>query len=179
MEDLKHLTDERIAEHVRTKDQEAYLEIMRRYQGKLMRYANVLTQDEMKSADIVQNSFLKAFVNLNSFDAKMKFSTWIYRIVHNEAMNEIAKYRRETPMLDGIDFGSGENIEADFTKKESQEMVRGCLSRMPVMYSEPLSLFYFEEKSYEEISDILRVPIGTVGTRISRAKALMKKLCTT
>jgi len=48
---------------------------------------------------------------------------------------------------------------------------------MPIIYKEPLSLFYLEEKSYEEISDILRIPIGTVGTRVNRAKVIMKKLC--
>ena len=48
---------------------------------------------------------------------------------------------------------------------------------MPVIYKEPLSLFYLEEKSYEEISDILRIPMGTVGTRVNRGKILMKKLC--
>jgi len=65
MEDLKKLTDEQVADYVRTKDQESYLEIVLRYQDKLMRYANSLIRDEMKSDDIVQNSFIKAFVNLN------------------------------------------------------------------------------------------------------------------
>ncbi|MDD5681358.1 MAG: sigma factor-like helix-turn-helix DNA-binding protein, partial [Candidatus Omnitrophica bacterium] len=52
-----------------------------------------------------------------------------------------------------------------------------CLNKMSIIYKEPLSLYYLEEKSYEEISDILRIPIGTVGTRINRAKGLMKKIC--
>ena len=177
MKDLEKLTDEQVVEHVRTKDRESYLEIVLRYQDKLMRYANYLARDHMKAADIVQNSFIKAFVNLNSFNAKKKFSAWIYRIVHNEAMNELRKHQKEVPMFQEADFQSDEKIEDDLTRKEIQTMVRKCLAEIPVLYSEPLSLFYLEEKSYNEISDILRLPIGTVGTRINRAKTLMRKIC--
>ncbi|HAU08019.1 MAG: RNA polymerase, sigma-24 subunit, ECF subfamily [Candidatus Yanofskybacteria bacterium GW2011_GWF1_44_227] len=179
MVDLKTLSDEKLIEYVRAADQDAYLEVVLRYQDKLLRYANYLAQDQMKSADIVQNAFIKAFVNLQSFNSKMKFSTWIYRIVHNEAMNEIVRYKKEMPMPEEFDFKSDENIEYDLIQKETSDLVRKCLSEMPLIYSEPLSLFFLEDKSYEEISDILRLPVGTVGTRINRAKILMKKICPT
>lgn len=175
--DLKKLTDEQLAEHVRATDKEAFLEIVLRYQEKLLRYARRLTRDEARSADIAQETFTKAFINLNSFDAKLKFSSWIYRIAHNEAINSILKYKKEVPLPEGVDFKSEENIEDDFFKKEVKERAENCLSRMPVKYSEPLVLFFLEEKTYEEISDILRLPIGTVGTHLNRAKILMKKIC--
>lgn len=177
MKDLKKLTDEQIVEIVRTKDKELYLEIVIRYQKKLLRYAENLIQDKPKVEDAVQESFIKAFINLNSFDLKMKFSSWIYRIVHNQVMNTFNKNKREMPLLDNIDFDSGHNLELDLSKKEIQERVNKCINKISVMYSEPLSLYYIEEKSYEEISDILRLPVGTVGTRINRAKAMMKKIC--
>jgi RNA polymerase sigma-70 factor (ECF subfamily) len=179
MSDLKKLTDEQVVDYVRFKDKEAYAEIMSRFQDKLTRYAISLTRDEAKSADIVQNSFLKAFVNLNSFKSKLKFSTWLYRIVHNEAINEIFKHKKETPILPEMDFVANTNLEVDFNKEELKNKARECLSELPLLYSEPLSLFFLEEKSYIEISDILRLPIGTVGTRINRAKLLMKKICQT
>jgi RNA polymerase sigma-70 factor, ECF subfamily len=179
MENLKNLTDEQVVNYVRTKDQESYVEIVLRYQNKLMRYADLLISDNMKATDIVQSSFIKAFVNLNSFNTKKKFSTWIYRIVHNEAINEIVKYKKEIPMLEEMDFANNEDIMINFIAKEERERVKKCLYRMPVLYSEPLSLFFLEERSYNEISDILRLPIGTVGTRINRAKILMKKICQT
>jgi len=177
MKDLNKLTDEQIIEIVRTKDKELYVEIVSRYQKKLLRYALFLIQDKTKAADAVQESFINAFINLNSFNLKMKFSSWIYRIVHNQIMNTFNKNKRELPLLDNIDFDSGKNIEIDFSKKEIKERVDRCINQMPIMYSEPLSLYYLEEKSYEEISDILRLPMGTVGTRINRAKVLMKKIC--
>jgi RNA polymerase sigma-70 factor (ECF subfamily) len=177
--DLKELSDEKVVDYVRMHDKEAYVEIVSRYQDRLIRYANYLIHDDMKSADVVQNSFIKAFVNLNSFNTKKKFSTWIYRITHNEAISVISRHKNEVPILEEMDFQSDENIELDLMAKEDREMIRKCVSKMSVLYSEPLSLFFLEDKSYEEISDILRLPIGTVGTRINRAKILIKKICQT
>ncbi|MBL7053649.1 sigma-70 family RNA polymerase sigma factor [Patescibacteria group bacterium] len=177
MKELKKMTDEQIIEYVRTKDEEAYSQIINRYQNKLIRYSNYLINDNDDAADIVQNSFIKAFINLNNFNIKKKFSSWIYRIVHNEAINAIKKNKYELPITDKMDFKSEEDIEMEFTKKEIQAMIHNCLSQIPLLYSEPLTLFFIEEKSYSEISDILRVPVNTVGTRIKRAKILMKKIC--
>jgi RNA polymerase sigma-70 factor, ECF subfamily len=173
----KELTDEEVVEKVRSSDKDLYVLIIGRYQKKLLRYANNLLKDEDKAVDIVQASFIKTFVNLNNFDNKKKFSSWIYRIVHNEALNLIKKYPGETPLLDDLDFKSDENVEEDFIQKETKAQVEKCLKEIPILYSEPLSLYYIDNKSYEEISDILRIPMGTVAIRISRAKKLMKNIC--
>ena len=179
MPELSKLTDERVVELTRTEDKEAYVEIVKRYQDKLLRYAKYLLNDDDKAADVVQESFVKAYINLNSFKTKKKFSSWIYRIVHNEAINLINKHKKEMPLFDNVDFDSGTNIEEEYSKKEITEMVKTCLDEIPILYKEPMSLHFLEDKSYNEISDILRIPIGTVGTRINRAKALMKKICLT
>lgn len=177
MNKYQKLSDEKVVEKVRSVDQELYALIIERYQEKLLRYANSLIRNEHQAADVVQESFIKAFVNLQGFDLKKKFSSWLYRIVHNEAMNIVKKYKKEMPLLEGVDFRSRENIEKDFIRKELQEQVKKCLEQMPVTYSEPLVLYYIEEKPYKEISDILRIPMGTVAIRIKRAKILMKHLC--
>jgi RNA polymerase sigma-70 factor (ECF subfamily) len=162
---------------VRTSDQELYSVIIDRYQKKLIRYAYNLIKNEDKAVDIVQESFIKAFINLNNFDIEKKFSSWIYRIVHNQAINIVKKYNKETPLLENWDFESDDNIESDFEQKEIKENIEKCLKEISLIYSEPLSLYYIDEKSYEEISDILRIPMGTVATRINRAKKLMKNIC--
>lgn len=177
--DIEKISDEDVVEMVRTEDRELYAVLMKRYQQKLMRYVANLIKDKDKAADVVQSAFIKAFTNLNGFDASKKFSSWIYRIAHNEAMNLIDKNQKEIPFPEGFDAESDEDIEKDFEKKETREKIEKCLTNMPILYSEPLSLYYMEEKSYEEISDILQIPMGTVATRISRAKLLMKKLCQT
>jgi RNA polymerase sigma-70 factor (ECF subfamily) len=177
MPETNILSDEELAVLIRTKEKERFTDIVERYQDKLLRYATYMVHDEQKASDVVQDAFIKAYINLNGFDEKKKFSSWIYRIVHNEAMNSIKKYHKEVPLLQNVDVQSEENIEYDFSKKEIIEKAQSCLDQMPLLYSEPLALYYLDEQSYEEISDILRIPMGTVATRISRAKSLMKALC--
>jgi RNA polymerase sigma-70 factor (ECF subfamily) len=142
-----------------------------------MRYVNSVVHSEAKATDVVQETFIKAFINLRSFDVKKKFSSWIYRIAHNEALNEIKKNHKEVPFEENFDTPSDENIIENFEKKEIASQVEKCVSKMPLIYSEPLILYSIEDKSYEEISDILRTPIGTVASRINRAKILMKNIC--
>jgi RNA polymerase sigma-70 factor (ECF subfamily) len=177
MENLDLISDEEIVERVRTTHPELFAIIVKRYQDKLLRYAKNLTGDGDRSIDVVQDSFIKAFVNLKGFDEKKKFSGWIYRIVHNEAINVIKKFKKEIALPEDFDITSEENISEDYSKKETRVMVTSCLDKLPIAYLEPLSLFYIEDKSYEEISDILRIPMGTVATRISRAKKIMRKIC--
>lgn len=177
MEDLKTQKDEVLIKKIQSGEKDLYSLIMDRYEEKILRYSNYLVNDEHKAVDIVQESFIKAYVNLNSFDTAKKFSSWLYRIVHNESINVLKKYNKEVPLLDDIDFKSEENTELEFEQRENAARIQKCLHEIHLMYSEPLTLFYLEEKSYEEISDILQLPMGTVATRISRAKIIMKKIC--
>ena len=80
-------------------------------------------------------------------------------------------------MLEDFDYQSEEDLEKNFDQKETSIEVSKCLEKIPLLYKEPLSLYYIEEKSYQEISDILRIPMGTVATRINRAKKIYKELC--
>jgi RNA polymerase sigma-70 factor, ECF subfamily len=177
MHDIKNISDEGLVVKIRKENKELYSEIVNRYEVKLMRYANYLIYNQEKAADVVQESFIKAYVNLNGFNAKKKFSSWIYRIVHNEAMNAIKKHNKESPISESMDWASDIDLEDEFDKKQIQKMAQKCLNEMPIKYSEPLELFFIEDYSYEDISDILRLPMGTVAIRINRAKALMKKIC--
>lgn len=177
MQKYTNKSDEQLVILVRTHDKELYRYLVLRYEQKLMRYVNYLIADTNSALDVVQETFIKAFVNLNSFNSKKKFSSWIYRIAHNEAMNMVKKYKRETPLYNDSYLFSKQNLEEDFSKKEIIAMAHKCLKSIPFKYSEPLTLFYLEEKSYEEIGEITRLPMGTVAIRISRAKALMKNIC--
>jgi RNA polymerase sigma-70 factor (ECF subfamily) len=170
------LTDEELAKEIREKNKDWYGEIINRYQAKLLRYAVYLSGDRHEAEDIVENALIKAYMNLNSFNLNQKFSSWIYRIVHNEAVN-LLKKRKKTVSLEQIDFDSGLDLEDELVKKDLKVYARDCLDKMELKYREPLSLYFLEEKSYTEISEILRLPPSTVGTRIKRAKIIMKKIC--
>lgn len=175
--ELSNLTDEEIVLKTRTLNSDYYSYIISRYQNKLIRYAKSIVRDENQSVDIVQESFIKAYTNLNGFDIKRKFSSWIYRIVHNEALNLIKKNKNTFNIPEDFDIESDLDIEEDYFKKELLEEINNCLDQISILYREPLFLFYIEQNSYEEISDILRIPMGTVATRINRAKKILKKIC--
>jgi RNA polymerase sigma-70 factor (ECF subfamily) len=170
-------SDEEIVGAIRAGDRELYALIMARYQERLLRYAKVLVRDDDRAADVVQEAFIKTFLNLQGFNIHKKFSSWIYRIAHNEAMNHLTKHRTEVALPDNVDFPSDEDLEERLGRQEMIARVEKCLAQLPLIYSEPLALFFLDERSYEEISDILRLPMGTVATRIRRAKAYMKVIC--
>ena len=146
MSETLKLTDEEIVEKVRSNDRDLYAVIIERYKNKLLRYATDLVHDEDKASHIVQDSLVKAYINLNGFSTKKKFSSWIYRIVHNEAMNLVKKYKGEVPILEDIDFESEQDITKEFEQKETAIRVEKCLKSIPLIYSEPLSLYYLDEK---------------------------------
>ena len=122
MKDFKNLSDEKLAELVCNQDQELYRTLVKRYQEKLLRYANYFVRDEDKAADIVQSAFIKAFINLKGFNVKKKFSSWLYRIVHNEAINFIKKYKKEISLEDNLwiekQIKDKNNIEAEFALRD-------------------------------------------------------------
>ena len=177
MQNDNNLTDEKLVTKIQSGKTDLFSVIIDRYEDRLFRYAKNIIKDENKAIDIVQDSFIKTYVNLNGFNTTKKFSSWIYRITHNESLNAIKKYHKEIAIPEDVDFQSSDDTEEEFIQRETVEKVNKCLDNIPILYSEPLVLFFIEEKSYEEISDILQIPMGTVATRISRAKIIMKKIC--
>jgi len=180
---MKDLSDEELVEKIRSEDNELYAEIVRRYQQKLYHYLRYLTNRPSEAEDLLQNVFIKAYRNLFGFDTKKKFSSWIYRIAHNEGVNFVKKTTRKKQVslenLEKIGFSpesEDDSIEDAFAREEIREKVKECLDELEAKYREPLVLYYFEDKSYREISDILRVPAKTVGTFIFRGKRILKTI---
>ncbi|MEA1964058.1 MAG: RNA polymerase sigma factor [Candidatus Aerophobetes bacterium] len=178
---LTDLSDEELIYKVRTEDSESYAEIVRRYQRGLYRFLRYLTNDPHAAEDLLQDVFIKTYRNLYGFDIKRKFSSWIYRIAHNEGINYVKKSSRRKSISwedAGVPVMSNHDSPTDkLIKEEMQKRLRKYVSELKPKYREPLILHYFEDKSYQEISDILRIPIGTVGTLISRGKAVLKAVC--
>lgn len=175
--DLSQFSDEQLIQEIREGKSELYSEIIRRYQNKLYGYLCRLSNDGTESEDILQNVFIKSYRNLHGFDVGKKFSSWIYRIAHNEAINHIKKNFRNIP-LESLEFNliDNNNLEDEADKLILKKKMENYLENIPVKYREPLILYFFEEKSYEEISDILRIPTSTVGTLIFRGKKMIKNL---
>ncbi len=172
-------TDEQIATHVQQGDEQFFEVLIDRYQSKLIHYVGRYASGPDEANDIVQESFIKAHSNIESFDTKRKFSPWIYRIAHNTAVDYIAKRaNKKNVSLDETlalsDEASLAKIELSslevWFQKELKEQMRSAISTLPDNYAEVIHLRYIEEFSYKEISDILGKPISTVGTLVRRAK---------
>jgi RNA polymerase sigma-70 factor (ECF subfamily) len=157
--------------------------LIKRYEEKLARYLGrlgVATKEDRE--DVLQNAFLKAYRNLNSFDPELSFSSWMYRITHNEAMSWFrARQARPSVTLgeDGerllmeIKDESADTAHASELRLSGEELARALATLAP-KYRDVLALRYFEERSYAEMSDILELPVGTVSTLIHRAKRALK-----
>jgi RNA polymerase sigma-70 factor (ECF subfamily) len=161
------------------KEPNQYGLLVERYEAKLRRYITRLgVRNEDDQLDVLQEIFIKAYRNLNSFDTSLSFSSWIYRIAHNEA---ISWYRKKNVRPEGHLVADSEELfeflgskeegaEVAFDKSINASEVAQALQKLDVKYREPIILRFFEHKEYDEISDILEIPIGSVGTLIHRGK---------
>lgn len=179
---MVHETDEVIARAVQAGASERYGELIDRYQGKLLRYARRFLVDSDDAEDIVQDVFIKAYQNIQGFDASRRFSPWIYRIAHNEFVNEI-KRRHSRGIVPVFDFDAmfphllaPDTADSAAVERDLRTALEAHLSELDPKYREPLVLYYLEEMSYAEISDIMQIPVSTVGVRLARARALLQKV---
>jgi len=173
---------ELVAEALR--DKHAFSLIMHCYEEPIRRYVRRLgCKDGSDLDDVLQEIFIKVFINLNDFDTSLKFSSWLYRIAHNETISFFRKKSVRPSVLnlspeDSHEFFAQLADEKDFAElanaREDAIMVRELLSNLGPKYKEVLTLRFLEEKSYTEISDILKIPEGTVATLISRGKKELK-----
>lgn len=176
---LDERTDEEIARSVQEGDTDAFGELVVRYEPKLRRYAKrFLLADDVE--DLLQDVFLSVFENIRGFDPKRRFSPWIYRIAHNMFVNSVRK--RSLWSIARIDFDtvlpvleSDDGADEETLRDEERNLLETALPRLPEKYREALELYYLEELSYEEISEVLGIPKSTVGVRLRRARQALGK----
>lgn len=162
----------------------AYAELVARYQAPLHRYVLRLgCRSGDDAQDILQEAFLKAYVNLNSYDQSLKFSSWLYRIVHNEAITAFRRMNTLPIVLETEEqqqlveqVASDVDLVSETDRAFLAGRVRQALEQVGTKYRDALMLRFLEEKSYDEISDILKVPPGTVATLISRGKKKLRRV---
>ncbi len=153
---------------------------MERYEAPLRRYLMRLTGwGSEEVSDMLQESFIKAYRHLNDYDETLKFSTWLYRITHNQAIDTL-RSAQVRPFLSSFSLEDVEQFvstdtdtEGQFLRRNDLEQVRQAILDLPILYREVLILRFLEEKSYEEIVDILKKPKGTIATLIKRGRTLL------
>ncbi|MFA6416824.1 MAG: sigma-70 family RNA polymerase sigma factor [Patescibacteria group bacterium] len=181
--DFEQKTDEELVVIV-LENQSVFSYLVSRYKDKLLRYIRRLSSVGLEEAeDMLQNIFIKVYLNLNDFDDSLKFSSWIYRIAHNEVIDNYRK-RKARPQLLDIDIKDSQiselagdtNLLEELARQELKQEISAAISRIDVKYQEMIILKYLEEKDYQEISDIIKKPLGTVASRMNKAKAELKKV---
>lgn len=178
---MQELTDEEIAIQVQQGDDQSFGILMRRYEQKLTRFGRKFLSADEDVKDMVQEVFIKAFVSIQSFNSNQRFSPWVYRIAHNHFVDALKKKSREKVSYFDLDvyfpnLVAPETADSETIREDLKRMLDQCLDKLNAKYKEPLILYYFEEMDYKEISDILQIPVSTVGVRIQRGKTMMRKI---
>lgn len=181
--DCYHQTDSELVA-LSLRDSRYFYCLMKRYEEKLLSYVHRFSGlPEEDAKDIIQESFINIYQHLNDYDSKLKFSSWLYRIVHNQTINFIKKNKLSLKIDltdqddDFVDWLVADtNIEKETLASHFNDYLTTILEKLKPEYKEILVLKFFEDKDYSEISDILQKPMGTVATLISRAKIQFKKI---
>lgn len=175
-------TDEELVKLVQAGDREVFGILVQRYEQKIFRYGRRFVYEAENIRDLTQEIFIKAYVNINSFDASRRFSPWIYRIAHNEFVNSLKKKSWEQVFsfidLDVIlpHLPARRGIEEAEDREAIKRDLGQALDRLDPKYRELLVLYYYEDLDYKAIAEMLQVPVSTVGVRLRRAKARLKKI---
>jgi RNA polymerase sigma-70 factor (ECF subfamily) len=167
-------------------DQRAYTELTHRFRSAVFQIVFKIVRDKETANDLVQETFMKAFASLASYRSEYRFSTWLYKIAANSSIDHLRKKRIKALSLDRkleTKDGTVEIEIPDYSyhpgivleRKEQRLSIEEAIQSLPGKYREVIIYRHKDDKSYEEIADLLSIPIGTVKARIFRARELLKK----
>ena len=172
-------TDEELIKDFQNGNINSYNHLVYRYKDRLFHYIYQFVHDIDKAEDLLQDTFLKLYTHKDSYREIAKFSTWIYTIAGNFAKTELRKFkRRKTYSISDLSFEDNEFIIKDTNKTPSdifldqglRDSLNECLSLLPLNFRTIIILRDIQELSYDEISTIVELPLGTVKSRINRAR---------
>ncbi len=171
-------TDEEIITLVQSGKQEFFDVIIERYREKLPFYIMRFVKNEDEVKDVLQNVFVKSLNAIDSFDCERKFSSWIYRIAHNEAVNWATRKNKRTVSIDDLgvqdsNFLVSDDFDVSMEKwfhLELKDAMREAIGKLPENYAEVIRMRYIEDMSYKEIAEVLDKSVNSVGTLVRRAK---------
>lgn len=170
-------------------NQQAYQALFKRYWRQLFFVVHKMVPDQEEARDVTIEAFTKAFGNLHRFRKEYGFNTWLYRIAFNHSLDHKRKKRLSTTPLstfandDASDyFTLGNDQDHGYANPEEQvigrqeaQAIQSRLGALPAQYREVARLRFVESYSYQEIADILQMPMGTVKARIHRARCLLRE----
>jgi len=177
-------TDEELIARFQNGNEQAYIELVRRYRNRLMTFVFRFLGDMELSEDIVQDTMIKVYTHKHYYKEIAKFSTWIYTIAGNLAKTELRKRKRRKVTLLSQMNTDDRKYEIPSTELQSEDIVQGeyteryiqkAILQLPLHFRTVVILRDIQELSYEEISKIVNVPLGTVKSRINRARLQLQQ----
>lgn len=172
------MTDDALMQRVREGDDEAFAEIVDRYKDALVNYLTHLVRSRDRAEEIAQDAFVRLYDNASKYRERDRLAPYLYRIATNLLVSAIRRERRWSllvPRLAASAPGSVPGPDQQLLGSEIQRVVSGALADLPLKYRAPLVLFEIDEWSYDEIGTALGLRIGTVKSRISRARELLRR----
>jgi len=167
-------------------DESAYTQIVNKYERALYFHILKMIKDREQVEDLVQETFVKAFDNLNTYSTNYAFSTWLYRIATNHTIDYLRKKKLKTLSInEPVKTKEGDmemqlpdetaSTDRSIIQKQRQKIVQKAIDELPEKYRRVIEMRHMEEKSYQEIADVLDLPLGTVKAHIFRARELLYK----
>lgn len=172
------MTDDALMQRVREGDDDAFGEIVDRYKDSLVNYLTHLVRSRDRAEEVAQDAFVRLYRNANSYRQQERLGPYLFRIATNLVVTEIRRERRWSLLLPRLHASTRATAPAPDTNlftSEIQRQVAAAIDRLPVNFRAPLILFEIEEWSYDEIAKALDVRVGTVKSRISRARVLLRR----
>ncbi len=180
---LTEKSDEELVRLFTEGKERAFNELMGRYSRRIVNYVYRIIGDRDRAEDLLQDTFIRVYRNIDRFDQKRKFSTWLYTIATNLAKNELRNtgrspimyfqtlfYRKEDQkMFEAVD--QADKPDDQLYRSQLKELVAKAVEKLPERHRLVFTLRETEGKSYEEIAEILDCNIGTVKSRLNRARA--------
>ncbi|OZV10401.1 hypothetical protein CIW83_20415 [Tissierella sp. P1] len=164
--------EKELVRKLRKGNEEAYIKLLDIYGNRLLKTCYLILKNEKDAEDIVQDTFLRVFNQIDNYNGNSSLYTWIYRIALNLCKDKI-KSRREFEIYEDI-FETKEKVEDIVFNSIDREILRRELFNLNALYREILILFYFEELAIKEISEILEKKEGTIKSRLSRGRVILK-----
>lgn len=168
-------SDETLVKRAQKGDTEAFSELARRHELSVYNLSLRFMRNSSLAEDMAQEAFLKAYQKIGKFRRESQFSTWLYRIACNVCLSELQKRKRRGELsLAYRPEPSGPSVAASLPQAEEAELIRKCVAKLPRRYAEAITLFYLQECSYEEVAEIMEIPIGTLKTWLHRARKQLR-----
>jgi RNA polymerase sigma-70 factor (ECF subfamily) len=175
------VNDEELIERTLAGDKEAFGRLAQKYQDRVYNLALPIVGNAEDALDVVQDTFLQALSHLANFRRSSRFYTWLYRIAYNSAVGALRK-RRKTSSIDAATEEFGDSFEAQIDapdaearRQDDARLLREALEKLPVEYRAPLVMREIDGANYEQIAEALDVPVGTVRSRLHRARAALRE----